>query len=212
MQSAGAGKAFFFAKVPTHDVALLNKSVRAGFRVVDVNMAFDWTGSAPERVGVDRISVEIAADADHASVEALAAECFTMSRFHLDPAISTRQANDVKRHWARNSCKGRAPVVYVARVQDQTAGFLAVLLHSGPSRTDAVIDLIGVDKRFQGQGIGRALSARFISDWKTRADRLRVGTQVSNIPALRLYETLGFRMTDTSYVLHAHMTGGEIAA
>jgi ribosomal protein S18 acetylase RimI-like enzyme len=33
----------------------------------------------------------------------------------------------------------------------------------------------------------------FINQWRGRADRLRVGTQISNIPAIRLYESLGFR-------------------
>ena len=77
---------------------------------------------------------------------------------------------------------------------------------------DAIIDLVGVDADHQGQGAGRALSRMFIDQWRGRADRLRVGTQISNIPAMRLYESIGFRATETAYVLHAHVKNGALAA
>jgi dTDP-4-amino-4,6-dideoxy-D-galactose acyltransferase len=89
-------------------------------------------------------------------------------------------------------------------------GFLAVLETKTQGGSDAIIDLVGVDARYQGKGAGRALSQMFVERWKDRANRLRVGTQSSNIPAMRLYESLGFRITETSYVLHAHMKSGGI--
>ena len=45
-----------------------------------------------------------------------------------------------------------------------------------------------------------ASAARDIPGPKT----VRVGTQIANIPSLRLYESLGFRIADTHYVLHYH--------
>jgi hypothetical protein len=36
---------------------------------------------------------------------------------------------------------------------------------------------------------------------------MRVGTQIANIPSLRLYERLGFTMAESAYVLHAHRGG-----
>jgi RimJ/RimL family protein N-acetyltransferase len=34
--------------------------------------------------------------------------------------------------------------------------------------------------------------------------RLDVGTQVANLPSVRCYERLGFRLSSSSYVLHLH--------
>ena len=34
---------------------------------------------------------------------------------------------------------------------------------------------------------------------------LRVGTQVANVPSLRLYENCGFRVAESAYVLHGHL-------
>ena len=80
------------------------------------------------------------------------------------------------------------------------------------SGSQAVIDLIGVDGRYQGHGIGAgSLSQHFIREWHGRVDRLVVGTQATtygdaslSIPRLPDIET--------SYVLHAHLLDGRVAA
>ena len=33
---------------------------------------------------------------------------------------------------------------------------------------------------------------------------IRVGTQLANVPSLRLYEKLGFYIVDAAYVFHYH--------
>ena len=210
---AGQGAAFFFAKVPTRDVTAASNATRAGFTVVDVNVTFDWDAGAADAdtSRIDAVEVALADAGDVAAVEAIAAHCFTFSRFHLDQAIGQDRANEVKRKWARDACGGRASAVYVARRQHVVAGFLAVLESKSAAGTDAVIDLVGVAAGHQGQGAGRALSRMFVDQWRSRADRLRVGTQVSNIPAMRLYESIGFRVAETSYVLHAHAKNGVLA-
>jgi dTDP-4-amino-4,6-dideoxy-D-galactose acyltransferase len=211
------GATLFSAKIGTRDVGAVANATHAGFVVVDVNVTFDWdsaaTGAAGNGViGDGNMSIETAGTGDAAAIEEIAGHCFTFSRFHLDPAIGIARANEVKRQWARNACRGRASAVYVARQKNQVSGFLAVLESKSDSGTDAIIDLVGVDAACQGQGSGRALSMMFVDQWRTRADRLRVGTQISNIPAMRLYESIGFRVAETSYVLHAHVRNGALAA
>lgn len=205
--------AFFQAKIATRDVIAVNNARRAGFAVIDVNVTLDWDNCAGfgQEGGAGVIVESVTAD-DVAAIEAIAGRCFTFSRFHLDPAIGLERAHEVKRQWARNACNGRAKAVYVARRGGAVCGFLAVLVNEQAERTDAVIDLVGVDGSHQGQGAGRALSSFFIERWRDRADRLRVGTQISNIRALRLYESIGFRVTETTYVLHAHVRNGALAA
>jgi dTDP-4-amino-4,6-dideoxy-D-galactose acyltransferase len=211
------GPALFSAKIRTRDVGAVTNATRAGFAVVDVNVTFDWdnaaTGAPGNCVIIDNeMTIETAGTGDAAAIEEIAGHCFTFSRFHLDPAIGLARASEVKRQWARNACRGRSSAVYIARRQNDVVGFLAVLEGESDGRKDAIIDLVGVDSGHQGQGAGRALSRMFVDQWRGRADRLRVGTQISNIPAMRLYETIGFRVTETSYVLHAHAKNGVLAA
>jgi ribosomal protein S18 acetylase RimI-like enzyme len=80
------------------------------------------------------------------------------------------------------------------------AGFLAVAL-SGEA---AVIDLVGVAPHMQSRGLGSALVQAFVSRWRSKAQVLRVGTQIANVASLRLYQRCGFWLEDARYVLHCH--------
>lgn len=208
--AAPRARAFYFAKIGGAEVAGVEALVRAGFNVTDVSVTFAHTAGDTGANGT--ANVEEATAADAGEVAELAGRCFTFSRFHADRRVELEQANAVKREWARNSCLGRAANVYIVRVAGRIAGFLAVLKREGQAGTEAVIDLIGVETEHQGKGLGRLLTQRFIRDWSGRARQLCVGTQMANIPALRLYESLGFRISETSYVLHAHTLDGEVMA
>lgn len=203
-----AGNAFFFAKVPVADVAAVNAFARLGLRVVDVNLVL-------ERAGEDRVppadrtdpaeGPASAAEADDAI--GIAGSCFRQSRFHLDPDFPRELADAIKREWVGSYARGeRGSELLVARRQDATAGFLAVL-----EQPDAAcIDLVGVDAAYQGRGVGRALVLEFARRWGPRKARLRVGTQAANIGSLRMYEGCGFRMAQASYVMHAHVRDGRL--
>lgn len=215
LERACGSTAFFSAKIPTSDVVAVSHATRAGFSVIDVNITFDWDANAapmPRGEACRAATITVAEAGDAVEIEAIAARCFTSSRFHLDPAIGRERANEIKRRWAANACCGRASAVYVAREQGKVAGFLAVLVKDTAGKKDAIIDLIGVEATYQGRGAGRAMSRMFVEQWRNCASRLRVGTQVSNIAALRLYESIGFRVAETSYVLHAHVRNGALAA
>ncbi len=212
LEQHGKSAAFFTAKILTTETQAVANAARVGFRVVDVNMTFDWAPPA-ETPGAGRAAAATFGTAggdDAVAIENIAAGCFRYTRFHLDDAIGLDRANEIKRQWARNACRGRAATVYVARLAGSVVGFLAVLESRSLNGSDAIIDLVGVDAAHQGQGIGRGLSHMFVEAWRGRADRLRVGTQVSNVPAMRLYEKMGFRIAESAYVLHAHVKDGVI--
>ncbi len=160
--------------------------VQAGFNVVDMGVTLTHSGEFVDMRPADGVTIEDAGEGSESNVADLAARCFSYSRFHADRRIGAELADTVKREWARNACRGRAAAVYVARRAGDVVGFLAVLKREGQSGSEAVIDLIGVDPEHQGKDIGRALSLRFVNEWRERVDRLRVGTQAANIPALRL--------------------------
>ena len=72
------------------------------------------------------------------------------------------------------------------------------------SKDDAlIIDLIAVEPSHQGNGLATAM-IKFAADYCGKWQRMLVGTQVSNIPSIRTYEKLGFRMCGSSYVFHYH--------
>jgi GNAT superfamily N-acetyltransferase len=197
--AVGLESAFLYAKVAAdgpEDVAALED---VGFRVVDANVTLvrDTEEQATVDVAID-VSPLRAGETD--AVLDIAESCFRYSRFHLDPQLPSAVADRIKREWVASYVTGRRGVeLLVARV-GVPIGFLAVLA-DGDAR---VIDLVGVAPDRQGAGAGAALVSAFVERHRRTAGTLRVGTQIANVPSLRLYSRFGFRVEQGRYVLHRH--------
>jgi len=144
--------------------------------------------------------------ADHEETLRIAGSCFQYSRFHLDPLVSLPVANQIKHDWILNYIRQqRGERLFVALMGEKPVGFLAVIAAEMNRERTYTIDLIGVSGDFQKRGIGQALTAFFIQHYGERSDRLQVGTQAANIPSMRLYQKLGFQISQTQYVMHGHV-------
>ncbi len=62
--------------------------------------------------------------------------------------------------------------------------------------------MIAVQARFRGRGIARAMIGWAAATMP--AAEFVVGTQAANTPSVRLYESLGFRLSNAQLVLHCH--------
>ena len=86
-------------------------------------------------------------------------------------------------------------------IDKKIVGFLQLLKNN--KEKFVTIDLIAVDNDFQRQNIARDMIS-FAESFYQNYSKIFVGTQVANIPSVRLYEKLGFRLKKTEYVLHYH--------
>ncbi|MBI4135769.1 GNAT family N-acetyltransferase [Candidatus Uhrbacteria bacterium] len=198
-------RALYYVKLPTGQVDAARNFIQQGFYPVEVNITFELRKDAPALTSaVSDLTVrddqEFYADAAR-----IAGSCFRYSRFHADPLIPKALADRVKAEWVRSYVeKKRGDALMVAVKNGAAAGFLAAAVVNDGVRKNAVIELIGVDAAFQGQGVGKTLVQEFIRAYRAKCDALRVGTQAANIPSMRLYERLGFSIVETKYVLHLH--------
>jgi ribosomal protein S18 acetylase RimI-like enzyme len=199
-------RAFYYAKVPVTAVSQVGDLTNAGFRVVDVNVTFE---RKPQAIASnENIIVRDVKPEDEADILKIAETAFIYSRFHLDPHVSKELANKIKREWIANYIrKQRGERLLVAEINGKPAGFLAELV---TNERIGVIDLIGVDKNMQGQGIGKRLVQYHINDAVKKYSNLLVGTQIANIPSMRLYQTCGYQISNSTYVLHAHVNEDKI--
>lgn len=194
-----AGPGLWYAKVDVAESAAVARLEERGFRVVDVNVTLRHGGGAAHNES--RGDVGPATPDEHERLVEIAGRCFRYSRFHLDPEIPNELADRVKREWVRSYVQRRRGIeLLAARDADRPVGFLAVL-QNGPAR---VIDLVGVDPAYQGRGVGSALVSAFLRRHGPEADELLVGTQIANVPSLRLYAGKGFVVERAAYVLHRH--------
>jgi GNAT superfamily N-acetyltransferase len=207
--AAGQPRALYFTKVPTHRVDLVHAFGEAGLRIVEVNVVFALDPySAPN--GGPTVGVEVGEVRPDQTLEALAIaeSSFTFTRFHLDPHIANDVANRVKREWVRSYIEGRrGERLLIATLNGRPAGFLAVLASQSAGARIRTIDLMAVAQSARKRGVGHALVQAFIDMNRHSCDVLEVGTQVANIPSIRLYESFGFTVSRTLYVLHGHLGG-----
>ena len=203
--------AMYYVRVGTDQVDAVRAFGQVGMYVVDVNVTLRLASarsSALERPNYP-VQVREAAPSEYKALLAIAGSCFRYSRFHLDPEVPADVAHRVKYEWIRSYTRGqRGDKLYAALLDGQPVGFLAVLCLDRAGRRVAVIDLVGVQVDKQGQGIGQALTSFFVERYGPANDALEIGTQVANVPALRLYEKFGFRVGNAQYVMHMHVPCG----
>lgn len=199
-------RGFYYTKVPVHSVTQVGALTNAGFRVIDVNVTFE---REPENITInENIIVRDVKPEDKIDVLNIAETSFIYSRFHLDPFVSKELADKIKRDWIANYIrKQRGERLLIAEMEGHPAGFLALLV---TNEKVGVIDLIGVAKNMQGRGVGKRLVQFHINEAVNKYSHLLVGTQIANVSSMRLYQSCGYNISNSTYVLHAHVNEGKV--
>ena len=141
-----------------------------------------------------------------AYLERIAYESFCYSRFHMDPQITSHEANLTRSEWVRNACLGRADVVLVAEADSKPIGFLVGVKKTSDLGPIGKIDLVAVDSEYRNRKVGYELTIEFINYCRSQRYCLgKVGTQAHNIPSLRIYEKVGFLAIAAFYSYHKHL-------
>jgi ribosomal protein S18 acetylase RimI-like enzyme len=195
----GQARAFYFAKVATDRIADVQALAELGFVVVDTNVTFELVNEPTLVSSIDVVELQPHDTVEAAAVLAIAGSAFRYSRFHLDPLVGLDLAHHVKREWIANYVRRvRGEPLLVARANGRVVGFLAPIVAHGT----AVIDLVAVAPEANGRGVGSALCAAF--SMRYRGMPRIVGTQIANVPSIRMYTKLGFALSKSAYVLHLH--------
>jgi GNAT superfamily N-acetyltransferase len=164
-----------------------------GFRLVDVGVQLEH--DLRHLPPLSDSGAPIIDDATDGDVEAMLEKCATIfrgSRFYTDSFYGDDRADELHRRWIRNCYQGRAERFLVARIDDETVGFIACILdRSGDVGT---IDLLGVAPGHRRTGVGSRLVAVALRWFGENAKRVSVKSQATNYAATSIYETAGFRL------------------
>jgi GNAT superfamily N-acetyltransferase len=186
------------ARAPSDRIGQAEPFTRCGFRLVDTNVQLTRVpGPLPALTKFCRFAT---AD-DEQQVRAIAAQSFSLTRFHQDRRIPNETADRIKEEWVGNFFNGRrGQWMVVAEDELGVSGFLQ-LLKSGEV---VVIDLIAVAARARSKGVARSMIAYAAISCLGRDAELKVGTQLANSTSLRLYTKLGFQVSQATHVFHLH--------
>ena len=195
---------FFYTKVDCSNVSNLRAFENSGFKIIEENITLGKEGGDSDQKDPFRhrqqYEIRWAQDEDRKFIEKIAQSSFSHDRFHQDPNIDNSLADEIKRQWAGNFFSGkRGDAMIVATVNNRPVAFLMLLL----AKKLSVIDLIAVSKEHRKKGVSKQMIAYALQNLSDR-NRWIVGTQSTNVPSVKLYQSMGFQIINSQYVLHKH--------
>lgn len=117
---------------------------------------------------------------------------FAVTRYYHDPIIPKNKADKVYQKWVTNSLNEKSSKMVLVWEENKKILGLTTLDKKGQ------IILVGVSEKAWGKGIGRELIKGALNKFRElKRERVVVETQITNIPALRLYQSLGFKVIDS---------------
>lgn len=184
------------ARVDSTNFPLIHAFEKNGFYLVD---GFVEMGCSGFKVGFSDLHVRVAKKEDILAVKRIAEDSFNTTRYFNDPFLDDKKSRLVYRIWIENSFEKRvADEILVYEANTKIAGFITL-------QKNGHIPLIAVDAAFQGKGIAKKLiksSFSYMHEWKV--NKIRIETQLQNIPAMRAYSACGFKIVDTFFTLSWH--------
>ncbi|MEK7517755.1 MAG: GNAT family N-acetyltransferase [Patescibacteria group bacterium] len=119
-------------------------------------------------------------------------EVFNATRYYHDPVIPKEKADNIYKEWVKNTLHGKfGDMVVVWEERKRILGFITL-------DKKGQIPLVGVAKTARGKGIGRELVESVLNKFENwGAKKIIVETQMTNIPALKLYQSCGFKIADS---------------
>lgn len=174
-----------------YDYALTHALEENGFLLVDSTI--EMSAVLPIELHKDK-NIRESESGDKDAILDIASSIFMHNRFFNDPKISKAEAQTIYKTWTENCLKGEtADKVYVYEEGSEILGYLAI-------KNNGHIELIGVSKKAQGKGVGKKLTQFALHRFTDIGlDTAELETQATNIPAIRVYASCGYKMTGLSH-------------
>ncbi len=205
---ANSGITHISARTDAHDLAALHAFGECGFRMVDGLITFAIELDKVDIPDVEsEVNIRMATEADAEAAGDIAYSTYSVDRFHSDGSIPKERSDELHRVWVRNSVLGKAADgVVVAEDEDGLLGYVTCkLVHDTQEILGDLVGtvvLVGVSSKARGKKIGKAMSIAAMKWFKEQGCTVAdVGTQLANIPASRLYESCGYRISASSVSL-----------
>lgn len=191
-----AGIRYLSARVDTGNLTSIHALEKTGFELIDGIQTFAIS------LGLNHSTVppdtRLFAPQDLPLVLEIGRTAFAFDRFHADPVLLPKVADQINESWTRNCCLGiSADSVLVAEEEGRVASYVAC--RTDHEKGSGIIVLVATAEWARQRGAARRVSSAALHWFSAQGLKsVEVGTQLRNIPAARLYESLGFRLIRTS--------------
>ncbi|PZX49788.1 acetyltransferase (GNAT) family protein [Algoriphagus ratkowskyi] len=174
---------YLFSESP---VAFNNSS----FQLVDIKMIYEKHINAPAEIPeIKHFKSPLSKE-----LQDLAFESGVYSRYKLDTRLNQEEFEKLYRIWIQKAWESNSVL--------EAPDLQGMVTYSVADKA-AKVGLIAVSKESQGKGWGKKLM-KFAEAkaFALGAETIEVSTQEANIPACRLYESLGYKLAEKTFVYH----------
>lgn len=184
-------------RLPANSLSLIHELERAGFIVVDglISLSIDL-----KEVTLSPIEKNIreAKREDIPELRRIARGAFLLNRFYNDSLIPKDKAPLVYEKWIENSVLGKKADKVLLFEEGEIAGFITLEKKDLTAGRQGRIPLVAVSKDFQGKGIAKKLiNTAFNKYRRWGVKEIKISTAMFNIPAIRLYQSCGFKVANS---------------
>jgi len=186
---------------------LIRELEKVGFVLSDVcvNYKYDIESSGlPEIPKYLDYKIRLATEDDIEAMQKLVIGTFKYDRYHTDPLYTKEMADKVYVKWVENAVLSRYDTLaFVTDVEGDIGGFstLRILPYT------AIIGITAVSDKYRHRDMAKNLFRRhIIKANECNLFDVSVVTQVNNIPAIKLHESCGFKLSE-SYVTMVYTNG-----
>jgi ribosomal protein S18 acetylase RimI-like enzyme len=189
-EAAAAAAECLYLFVDAGELSAIDTAIRSGARLVDLRLEL---GGRIDPDATDAATpTRAATPADRDILMSQSRELAVESRFTRDRRIPEKRVGEMYEIWLDRCLDEGVVVIPVG----SAAGFVGARTDVGGTH----IELVYVDAASRGQGLGRALIRGAVSGLD--ASEVIVVTQIGNVAAQRLYQSLGLRSRRALAVLH----------
>jgi len=168
--------------------------------LTDINMQFIKYIEG-KNVNVAQLAEIYQAYEGHENIINIAKKSFHYSRFFNDPYLKEEKARNIYAYWVECAFNKEDKYFAVVKKDSKIIGF--VLFSIDSSDQSAVVELIAVEEFYQGLKVGKTLLQSVENFVHNRGIvRMKVGTQVNNVSAVRFYTSNGFKYVNCNAVYH----------
>lgn len=186
-----------------HDKESVLECEKNGYSFVDIRLTFERAISDNIQTAPNRgFKVRKGRESDIPHLKEIATDIYIQSRYYFDQSFDTDKVQLFYLNWVEKAVRGDFDdFAYVLTADDIPIGFCTIKL--GRHGT-AAISLFGLDKNYEGKGLGKYLLMTSLSKLKSEYDinYIEVVTQGRNYAAQRLYQKCGFVTKSTQLWYH----------
>lgn len=213
------GLQYLVARVASEDRTGVHILERNGFALIDGLLSFglDLMKSPTAMLKAEGpLTCARCITEDMPALREIARSSFVFDRFHSDPVIPRDKADKLHEHWIEDSCSGTADAVLVAHA-GRPVGFTTLKLDKLAEAACGVgigtIVLLATSPDHRRKGVARSLTLAAL-DWFRQAgcSWVEVGTQMANVAASRVYQSVGFELVGSSLTFRRLFSDGPTSA